>query len=67
MNIQSSYSGRIDVKYEVQLRPHLKISEVKDIIFETETDSTITLVLFYGQPNKTLIFDKVTNRLKQIK
>ena len=67
MDIQNYNGERIDVKYEAQLRPDLKISEVKDIFFETETDSTIALTLFYGQPNKTLIFDKLTNRLIQRK
>lgn len=67
MDIRNYNNERIDVKYEAQLRPDLKIIEVKEILLETETDSTIALTLFYGQPNKTLTFDKSTNRIRQIK
>jgi hypothetical protein len=67
MDIQNYNTDIINVKYEAQLRPDLKISEVKDIFFETETDSTIALTLFYGGPNKILTFNKLTNRLMLIK
>jgi len=38
----------------------MKIRMAKDIIFKNETDSTLTLTLFYGGPNKTLTFNKKT-------
>jgi hypothetical protein len=41
----------------------IKIRTAKDIIFKSETDSTITLTLFYGGPNKTITFDKKTGNI----
>lgn len=41
----------------------IKIRTAKDIIFKSETDSTLTLTLFYGGPNKTLTFDKKTGKI----
>lgn len=45
----------------------IKIRTAKDIIFKNETDSTITLTLFYGGPNKTITFDKKTGNIIAIK
>ncbi|SUJ29122.1 Uncharacterised protein [Sphingobacterium spiritivorum] len=41
----------------------VKIRYAKDIIFESETDSTLTLTLFYGGSNKTLTFDKSNGKI----
>ncbi|MDR2235903.1 MAG: hypothetical protein LBE92_07245 [Chryseobacterium sp.] len=41
----------------------VRIRNSKDIIFEKETDSTITLTLFYGGPNTILTFDKATGKI----
>lgn len=41
----------------------IKIRTAKDIIFQGETDSTLTLTLFYGGPNKTLTFEKTTGNI----
>ncbi|MGJ1433059.1 hypothetical protein ACR79M_15905 [Sphingobacterium spiritivorum] len=41
----------------------VKIRYAKDILFESETDSTLTLTLFYGGPNKTLTFDKSSGKI----
>ena len=38
--------------------PDVKIRWAKDILFKSETDTTLTLTLFYGGPNKTLAFNK---------
>ena len=49
-----------------QLQDHhidAKIRNSKDIIFEKETDSTITLILFYGGPDQTLTFSKATGKI----
>lgn len=43
--------------------PNVKIRYAKDIIFGNETGSTLTLTLFYGGPNKILMFDKVTRNI----
>ncbi|MBW1658157.1 hypothetical protein [Flavobacterium quisquiliarum] len=45
----------------------IKIRTAKDIIFKNETDTTITLTLFYGGPNKTITFDKKTGNVIKIK
>ncbi|RYJ39318.1 hypothetical protein NU08_1626 [Flavobacterium anhuiense] len=45
----------------------VKIRTAKDILFKNETDSTLTLTLFYGGPNKTIIFDKKTGNITAIK
>lgn len=45
----------------------IKIRTAKDIIFRSETDSTLTLTLFYGGPNKTITFDKNTGNSIAIK
>ncbi len=45
----------------------MKIRMAKDIIFKNETDSTLTLTLFYGGPNKTLTFNKDNGKILQIK
>jgi len=45
----------------------IKIRTAKDIIFKNETDSTLTLTLFYGGPNKTITFDKKTGNIITIK
>ncbi|AWK03259.1 hypothetical protein HYN56_03095 [Flavobacterium crocinum] len=45
----------------------IKIRTAKDIIFKNETDTTITLTLFYGGPNKTITFDKKTGNVTKIK
>ncbi|OXA65969.1 hypothetical protein B0A67_23900 [Flavobacterium aquidurense] len=44
-----------------------KIRFAKDIIFRNETDSTLTLTLFYGGPNKTITLDKTTGNIIAIK
>lgn len=44
-----------------------KIRFAKDIIFKNETDSTLTLTLFYGGPNKTITLDKTTGNIVTIK
>jgi len=45
----------------------IKTRTAKDILFKNETDSTLTLTLFYGGPNKTIIFDKKTGSIAAIK
>lgn len=45
----------------------IKIRTAKDIIFKSETDSTLTLTLFYGRPNKTVTFDKNTGKITAVK
>lgn len=42
----------------------IRISSAKHIVFNAETDNTLTITLFYGGPNKTLIFDKITGKLE---
>ncbi|OMQ12703.1 hypothetical protein [[Flexibacter] sp. ATCC 35103] len=42
------------------------IRTAKDIIFKNETDSTLTLTLFYGGPNKTITFNKNTGNITKI-
>lgn len=44
----------------------VKIRTAKDIIFKNETDSTLTLTLFYGGPNKTITFNKNTGNITKI-
>jgi len=46
---------------------NVKIRTAKDIIFNHETDSTLTLTLFYGGPNKTITFNKNTGEVLNIK
>lgn len=46
---------------------NIKIRTAKDIIFNRETDSTLTLTLFYGGPNKTITFNKNTGEVLKIK
>lgn len=43
--------------------PEIKIRTAKNIVFNKETDSTITLTLFYGGPNKTFTFNKKTGNI----
>ena len=45
----------------------IKIRTAKDIIFKSETDSTLTLTLFYGGPNKTVTLDKNTGKITAVK
>ncbi|WP_204251780.1 hypothetical protein [Flavobacterium tistrianum] len=45
----------------------IKIRTAKNIIFKSETDSTLTLTLFYGGPNKTITFYKKTGNIISIK
>ncbi|WDF63147.1 hypothetical protein [Flavobacterium sp. KACC 22763] len=45
----------------------IKIRTAKDILFKSETDSTLTLTLFYGGPNKTITFNKKTGNIIAIK
>jgi uncharacterized membrane-anchored protein YitT (DUF2179 family) len=42
---------------------NVKIRYAKDILFGSETDSTLTLTLFYGGPNKILTFDKANGHI----
>lgn len=61
---------RIIKSTDYQLRNdnmNIKIRTAKDIIFNTETDSTLTLTLFYGGPNKTITFNKNTGNIIAIK
>lgn len=48
-----------------QLPDHhdLKIGSAKDIIFDQETDHTLSVTLFYGGPNIRLTFDKSTGKI----
>ncbi|WP_233603244.1 hypothetical protein [Pedobacter sp. KBW06] len=50
-----------------QLPDHydLKIRSAKDIIFDQETDQTLSITLFYGGPNIRLTFDKSTGKILQ--
>ena len=41
----------------------LKIRSAKDIIFDQETDRTLSVTLFYGGPNIKLTFDKATGKI----
>lgn len=41
----------------------LKIRSAKDIIFDQETDRTLSVTLFYGGPNIELTFDKSTGNI----
>ncbi|MCP2028034.1 hypothetical protein L1276_003202 [Flavobacterium sp. HSC-32F16] len=41
----------------------VKIRTAKNIIFNNETDSTITLTLFYAGPSKTFTFNKKTGNI----
>ena len=66
MQLEAFGKDRIDVKFESQLIPELRISEAKDLFLNSETDSTITTTIFYGGPNKTITFDKKNNRLISI-
>lgn len=66
MQLEAFGKDRIDVKFETQLQPALKISEAKDLFLNSETDRTITITIFYGGPNKTITFDKQTKRLISI-
>ncbi|PUV24735.1 hypothetical protein [Sphingobacterium athyrii] len=40
-----------------------RIGNTKDIIFNSETDTTLRITLFYGSPNKTITFDKRTGKI----
>lgn len=66
MDIERLKMEPINVKFEAQLQPELRISQAKNIILSKETDSTIAITLFYGGPNKTLTFDKTNKRLLEI-
>ncbi|MCD9853365.1 hypothetical protein LUD75_01510 [Epilithonimonas sp. JDS] len=66
MDIERLKNEPINVKFEAQLRPELQISEAKDLHFVSETDSIITLVIFYGGPNKTITFNKINKKLISI-
>ncbi len=46
---------------------NVKIRSTKDIIFKNETDSTLTLTLFYGGPNKTITFNKNSGEIIELK
>ena len=41
----------------------IRIGSAKDIIFNSETDKTLRITLFYGGPNKTITFDKTTGKM----
>ncbi|OOG18536.1 hypothetical protein BWD42_00680 [Sphingobacterium sp. CZ-UAM] len=41
----------------------LKIGSAKDIIFNSESDKTLLITLFYGDKNKTITFDKTTGKI----
>lgn len=40
-----------------------RLGATKDIIFNQETDKMLSLTLFYGGPNRLIIFDKTTGRI----
>lgn len=44
-----------------------QIRSAKDIIFKNETDSTLTVTLFYGGPNKIITFNKKSGRIIYLK
>lgn len=66
MQLEAFRKDKIDVKFETQLNPELKISDAKDLILRSETDTTIAITIFYGGPNKTITFDQRNNRLISI-
>ena len=66
MQLEAFGKDRIDVKFETQLQPALKISEAKNLFLNSETDSTITVTIFYGGPNRTITLHKKSNRLISI-
>lgn len=66
MDIERLKSEPINVKYEALLRPEMRISQAKNIVLEKETDSTFAITLFYGGPNKTIVFDKARKRLLSV-
>ncbi|UWY28947.1 hypothetical protein N4T20_03255 [Flavobacterium sp. TR2] len=45
----------------------IRIGTAKDILFKSETGSTLTLTLFYGGPNKTITFNKASGNSIAIK
>lgn len=45
----------------------VKIRYPSNIIFQNETDSTLTLILSYGGPSKTIIFNKKSGSVSAIK
>lgn len=67
MDFERLKNDSINVKFDSQLRPDLKISQVKDIIFESENDREITFTLFYGGTTKTITFDKTNHRIKKVR
>lgn len=46
---------------------NVKIRSAKDIIFKNETESNLTLTLFYGGPNKTITFNKNSGEIIELK
>lgn len=44
-------------------RTDVKIRHAKDVRFVGETDTSVTLTLFYGGPDKTISFDKKSGRV----
>lgn len=42
----------------------VRIRHAKDILWGSETDSTLELVLFYGGPDKRVVFDKRNGKIK---
>jgi ABC-type transport system involved in multi-copper enzyme maturation permease subunit len=40
-----------------------RIGDAKDILFNQESDKTLSLALFYGGPNRLITFDKTTGRI----
>ncbi|MDA6072665.1 hypothetical protein NJT12_23875 [Flavobacterium sp. AC] len=64
------FEKRVITSTDYQLmddRRNVKVSYAKDIIFNHETDSTLTLTLFYGGANKTITFDKNTGNILAVK
>jgi len=48
----------------IDYNPDIRIKAAKDILFNKETDSTITLTLFYDGSNKIFTFNKKTGNIK---
>lgn len=63
MDIERLKKERINVKFDSQLHPEHRISEAKDIHWVKETDSTLSVSLFYGGPNRIFVFDKISKKL----
>lgn len=55
-----------EIKDDLQALADVRIKDAKDIVLESEKDSTMTLTLFYEQFNRDITFDKKTKKLIQV-